>query len=177
MRLLSWVLLVASIALSTRPADAAQLGFVATEPPVPLPAIEARDAQDKPVPLASFQGKPLLLNIWATWCAPCVKELPSLQRLAGALPGLQVVALSVDKGGFFQIGPFLEQNQLKTLTVLSDKSSATMKGFAAKGLPLTILVDAQGREAGRFSGENEWDGDAAKALLTKILGSNLQAKS
>ncbi|GIL38804.1 TlpA family protein disulfide reductase [Roseiterribacter gracilis] len=177
MRLLSWVLLVASIALLTRPAAAAQLGFVPTEPAVPLPAIEAFDAQDKPVTLASLQGKPLLLNIWATWCAPCVKELPSLQRLAATLPGLQVVALSVDKGGFFQIGPFLAQNGLTTLTVLSDKTSATMKLFAARGLPLTVLVDAQGKEVGRFSGENEWDSAAAKSLLVKVLGSSLQAKS
>jgi thiol-disulfide isomerase/thioredoxin len=173
MRLLSRVLLVASIALAARLADAAQLGFVATDPPAPLPAVEPHDAKDVVVPLASFQGKPLLLNIWATWCAPCVKELPSLQRLAGAMPGLQVVALSVDKGGFFQIGPFIEQNGLQKLTVLADKSSGTMKGFAAKGLPLTILVDAQGREVGRFSGETEWDGAEAKSLLVKALGASL----
>lgn len=177
MRLLSWVLLAASIALVTRPADAAQLGFVATDPAVALPAVVPLDAQDKPVPLTGFQGKPLLLNIWATWCAPCVKELPSLQRLAGAMPGLQVVALSVDKGGFFQIGPFLQQNGLTSLTVLSDKTSSTMKSFAAKGLPLTVLVDAQGREVGRFSGETQWDGEEAKSLLIKTLGAGLNLKS
>jgi thiol-disulfide isomerase/thioredoxin len=182
MRLLSRVLLIASIALvpllpGARPAVAAQLGFVATDPPATLPAIEPRDTKDAVIPLASFQGKPLLLNLWATWCAPCVKELPSLQRLAVATPGLQVVALSVDKGGFFQVGPFLQQHGIDRLTVLVDKTSGTMKGFAAKGLPLTILIDAQGREVGRFSGEIEWDGPEAKSLLIKVLGASLYSKT
>jgi thiol-disulfide isomerase/thioredoxin len=176
MRLLSRVLLVASIALAARLADAAQLGFVPTDPPVALPAIEALDANDQAYTLSKFRGPPYLINIWATWCAPCVKELPSLQRLSEAMPGLQVVALSVDKGGFFQIGPFLEQHGLKSKTVLflSDKTSGTMKAFAAKGLPLTILVDPEGREVGRFSGETEWDGAAAKSLLINTLKVNLQ---
>lgn len=172
MRLLSKVFLVTSMLLAVAQQPVAQeLRYVATEPAQKLPALELRDAADQVVPLDRWQGKLLVLNLWATWCAPCVKEMPTLLKLQQRYEGrgLQVVALTVDKGGFYQVGPFLQANGLAGLTVLSDKTSATMKGFAVKGLPTTILIDPQGMEVGRVTGEADWDGPLVTALVEKLL--------
>ncbi len=111
-----------------------------------------------PLAITSFRGTPTLVNLWATWCAPCIAELPALDRLAKDRGyDLNVVAVSQDIGGWDKIRPFLEENPLGTLTVLADSSGALSQALGAAGLPLTILYDAEGKEVWRVNGPREWD--------------------
>ncbi len=148
-----------------------QLGaFVPRRPPVEAPAIAFRDAGGKDLSLADFRGRLLVLNYWATWCAPCVEEMPALDRLHAALApeGIEVAAISVDRGGLRQVAPFFEVHGLKHLPVYLDPSGASMRAFAVRGLPTTIVIDRQGRDAGRLEGAAHWDSEPAKRLLRAL---------
>jgi thiol-disulfide isomerase/thioredoxin len=148
-----------------------QLGpFVARRPPAEAPAISFRDAEGKELTLADFRGRLLVVNYWATWCAPCVEEMPSLDRLHAALSpeGIEVAAISVDRGGMRQVASFFDVNGLKHLPVYLDPSGASMRALGVRGLPTTIVVDRRGRDAGRLEGAAHWDSDAAKRLLRAL---------
>lgn len=148
-----------------------QLGpFVPRRPPVDAPAISFRDAAGKELALADFRGRALVVNFWATWCAPCVEEMPALDRLHAALSadGIEVAAISVDRGGLRQVAPFFEVNGLKHLPVYLDPTGASMRAFAVRGLPTTIVIDRQGRDAGRLEGAAHWDSEPAMRLLRAL---------
>ena len=154
-------------ALSGKPGDLTQ-----TRPPSPVPDLTLTDMQEEPATLAGFRGKPLLLNLWATWCAPCIKEMPSLARLAAALKdqGLSVVAVSEDRGGKFQVEPFLKEHGVAGLPILLDKTSSAMKALKVQILPMTLLVDADGAEIGRVYGDRDWDTPASQAEIESAFG-------
>ncbi|MCM0020097.1 MAG: TlpA family protein disulfide reductase, partial [Tagaea sp.] len=148
-----------------------QIGpFVRHRPPVAAPAISFRTAEGKELGLGDFAGRVAVVNFWATWCAPCVEEMPALDRLHAALAqeGIEVVAISVDRGGLRQAAPFFEVNGLKNLPVYLDPSGASMRALGVRGLPTTIVIDRQGREAGRLEGAAHWDSEPAKRLLRAI---------
>lgn len=133
-----------------------------------LPELTVTDADGKPVDFAAFKGKVLLINLWATWCAPCIREMPALDRLQADMGGtkFQVIAISVDRGGLNEVKPFFEKAGIKSLPIYLDQKMTSMKAFPLKeGLPLSILVDAEGREIGRLAGAAHWDGAEAKALI------------
>ena len=117
--------------------------------------------------LSDFRGKTVLLNLWATWCPPCVKEMPSLDRLQAELggPTFEVVALSVDRGGRVQVEPFYMETDIEHLAMYLDPKMTAMKAMKPQGLPTTLLIDAEGREIGRLAGEAVWDGEEAKAFI------------
>jgi thiol-disulfide isomerase/thioredoxin len=118
----------------------------------------------KTVTLADYRGKPVLLNLWATWCAPCIKEMPALDTLAAREAGrLQVIALSQDLEPA-KVAPFWAKGGYKTLQPSLDPKIAFSTGLAAN-LPTTILYDAQGREVWRVAGAVEWDGPEAALKL------------
>lgn len=121
--------------------------------------------------LADYRGKLLLVNLWATWCAPCIKELPSLERLQQALGGetFTVLTVSLDRGGAYQVEKFFTQQGITDLPKLLDPTGASMKVLRARGLPTSVLVDAQGRELGRLEGDAAWDSAEAKALIAYYL--------
>jgi thiol-disulfide isomerase/thioredoxin len=122
---------------------------------IPALAFEAPDGRR--VRLDALD-RPLLVNLWATWCAPCVAELPALDRLAESRAGeLQVVAVSQDLQGWTMVRPFLAKAKLAHLFVLLDSTGAFATAVAAPGLPMTILYDASGREVWRVNGPREWD--------------------
>lgn len=135
------------------------------------PELSVMSLDEAPASLAAYKGKLVLLNLWATWCAPCVKEMPALLRLQQKLgpQGLQVVALSQDRGSAHVVKPFLAEKKLSELTVLLDPKSATMKALQVRGLPTTILISRDGKEIGRMEGDYEWDGPEAIALMQKHL--------
>jgi thiol-disulfide isomerase/thioredoxin len=116
--------------------------------------------------LGAFRGKPVLLNLWATWCAPCIKELPSLDMLA-AQGKVHVVAVSEDMGGDAQVQPFWKAHGLKTLIAYTDAKNRLMSAVEASELPTTILYDSQGKEVWRASGGFDWTGPEAAALIAK----------
>ena len=147
------------------------LGYEATVPPRPLGEIAFTDADGAPLTLADKRGKLVLLNLWATWCPPCVREMPSLDRLEVALGGtdFEVVALSVDRSGAAVVLPFLEKLGVGALEIYLDTSSRVLRTLGINGLPTTILIDRDGSEVGRVVGPAEWDSDEAVALIRHYL--------
>lgn len=125
-------------------------------------------ADGERVRLADYRGRPVVLNLWATWCAPCVAEMPSLDRLQRAFPDVTVIALSLDKGGEDKIRMFFAEQKLENLKIFTDPSMKAMVMLGVPGLPATFLINAQGREVGVVHGAFDWDSkegrDAVSAL-------------
>jgi len=131
-----------------------------------MPAMPFASPGGAAATLGSFRGHPVLVNLWATWCAPCVKELPTLDALAARETGrMAVVAVSEDMGGDAQVGPFWKSHGLTALTAYTDAKNRLLTATGAAELPTTILYDAKGKEIWRASGGMDWAGaDAAKLL-------------
>jgi thiol-disulfide isomerase/thioredoxin len=149
-----------------------QLGkFIATDPPVPGPVSEFVDPEGGPVTLASFKGRVVLVNLWATWCAPCVREMPSLDQLQQQMggPDFAVLTISEDRQGRSAIDPFFEKNQLTHLGRYLDQKSALSRELKLRGLPTTLLIGRDGKEIGRLEGPNDWTGAAAKQLISQAI--------
>lgn len=148
--------------------------FKLAKAPKPLPDLEIQDANDKPLKLGDLKGKVLLLNFWATWCAPCVKEMPSLDRLQAALPKdkFLIVPLSIDGPTKPKVAPFYKDQKLANLGIYFDKGRKTMQGLDVTLLPTSILVDAKGRELGRIEGDADWDMPESIALMKAAMGTD-----
>lgn len=136
-----------------------------------IPTTAFIDADGNEKSLAGLRGQGLVINFWATWCAPCVKEMPALDRMAGAAPdrGLRVLALSADREGAPVVRSFFDVNGIRHLPVAIDKMSRVARAVGIGGLPTTVLYDAEGREVGRVIGIAEWDAPAAIAFLGGCL--------
>ena len=146
-------------------------GFVFKSASEELPAAPFVDAEGRERTLADWKGKVVLLNLWATWCAPCRKEMPALDRLQASLGSdkFEVVAVSVDRTGIEGARKFLDEINVKRLAVLADPAARMATTLMAIGLPATLLIDAEGREIGRMVGPAEWDSPEAKALIRAAL--------
>lgn len=142
-------------------------------------------SSDKPVPdtpflagdgskrtLGDYRGKGIVLNFWATWCPPCVREMPQLDRLAALVRGngVEVLTISEDRKGMELAPKFYKKNALKDLPVLVDQKSGLLRSLKVKGLPSTILITADGREIGRVLGVAEWDSIEIVDFVRKCLG-------
>ena len=138
----------------------------------PAPDIELRNADDDPATLAEAEGKPLLVNIWATWCAPCVKELPTLQAVAARAGAPRVIAVSQDMAPRGSVDAFLDKNKLADLEVWHDPKMALSSATGAEVLPTTILYDAKGREVWRYVGDLDWTREEAARLLAEAGASS-----
>ncbi len=141
--------------------------FVFKKAPEPLPEITFTDGAGKPMTLADFRGRTVLLNLWATWCPPCRKEMPDLDRLQQELGSdrFQVLALSVDRQGVETARKFLDGINVRHLTLYIDPTARAATTLKAVGMPTTILIDAEGREIGRLVGPAEWHSADAKRLI------------
>jgi thiol-disulfide isomerase/thioredoxin len=141
--------------------------FVFRKQPEALPPIKFQDAEGKERTLADWRGKVVLLNLWATWCLPCRKEMPSLDRLQKELGSdkFEVVALGVDRKGLDASKKFLDETKVERLGLYVDASARATSVLRVVGLPATLLLDAQGREIGRLLGPAEWDSEDAKRLI------------
>ena len=145
--------------------------FVMRKEPVALPDIAFKDGKGNPVTLADWRGRVVLINLWATWCAPCRKEMPSLARLQSMLGGddFEVLAISVDRKGAEASAKFLSETGAENLALYVDETFKVARDLKAPGLPVTILVDRQGREIGRVTGPAEWDSEDALALIGAVI--------
>lgn len=133
----------------------------------PAPTLGFVDPQGKQVTLASFQGKPVLVNLWATWCAPCVAEMPTIDTLATAQKGkITVLTISQDLEGSSKVLPFFARGKYRTIQPYIDAEAAFSIALQAN-LPTTILYDATGHEMWRVSGGMDWTGKQAAGLLAK----------
>ena len=154
------------------PAGEQQKGVHRDHKGTPAPAAVFTDPKGKPVKLADFAGKPLLVNLWASWCAPCVKELPTLDRLAQS-GKIQVLAVSQDDGPHPSVVAFLQAHRIATLEPYQD---AKMGLSGALGpdtvLPTSILIDANGKEVWRYVGDLDWTSPEAAKLLAEAGGAS-----
>lgn len=145
--------------------------FLMRDAPVAVPALEFADGEGHPRALADFRGKVVLLNIWATWCLPCRKEMPTLDRLQAALGGgdFEVVALSIDRRGVDAVKKFFTEIGVQHLAIYVDSSREANSALGILGLPATLLIDRRGLELGRISGPAEWDAPETVAFLKSII--------
>ena len=164
-RLFIWLTL---LALAPLPAHA--FNFAPSEPK-PAPALSFFDSEGTVRTLEDYRGKVLVLNLWATWCAPCRREMPALDRLQAELgdEGLLVMPLSMDRGETNQIKAFYDDVGLPALGIYHDPRAAAGRAFGALGLPTTIVIDREGREVGRLLGPAEWDSEEAITLVRAVL--------
>ncbi|HZA01847.1 MAG TPA: TlpA disulfide reductase family protein, partial [Hyphomicrobiaceae bacterium] len=135
--------------------------FVFKKAPEPLPDVLFLDGAGVARSVNDWRGKVVLLNLWATWCAPCRKEMPALDRLQATLGSdqFEVVALSIDRAGLEGAKKFLEQIKVQSLKLYADPTAKIGSQLKVAGLPATLLLDRQGREIGRLTGPAGWDSE------------------
>ena len=152
--------------------------FIIHEAPKPVAAIQFEDADGHSRSLADFGGKVVLLNIWATWCVPCRKEMPTLDRLQGSLGGsdFEVVALSIDRH-VDAVRKFFAEVGIQKLAMYLDGSAKATRELGAVGLPTTLLLDREGREIGRLIGPAEWDSPDIVAFIGCVIAKDDPAQS
>ncbi len=145
--------------------------FEVQHPPVPAVAATFDDRAGGRVALSDLRGKVVLLNVWATWCPPCVAEMPSLDALAAEKAGEDFVVLAVSLDFKPEmIGPFLDRTDLPNLVIVHDDEKHMTRDFGVRPLPTTLLLDRQGREIARYMGDAHWDSPEAKDLVDSALG-------
>jgi thiol-disulfide isomerase/thioredoxin len=144
--------------------------------PLKVPDFAFQDASGKPLTLANWRGRTVLLNLWATWCVPCRKEMPALDALQQKLgsPDFQVVAINIDTRDPEKPKAFLKELGIDKLAYYADPTAKTFQDLKAIGrafgMPTTLLVDAQGCEIGTIAGPAEWASDDAVKLIQAALG-------
>jgi thiol-disulfide isomerase/thioredoxin len=137
-----------------------------------IPAVNLTNPTGETLALGETGGTPVLLNLWATWCAPCVAEMPLLNQLAADPDiGVQVLTVSEDITGAEAIVPFFAANDLSDLPQWMDQNNDLAFAFGGgSALPLTVLYDAQGKEVWRVMGAFDWSSDEARALIAEAAG-------
>ena len=177
-------LLYTALALAANPALAADpaalrdlragdmRALVVHDAPRAVPEAVLLDADDAGHPLEGWQGSWVLLNFWATWCPPCREEMPSLDALEAALGGADFAVLPVATGRnpLPAIRRFYGEAALEHLPILRDPRQALAAEMGVFGLPVTVLLDPDGREIARLTGDADWNGPDARAILEAVLG-------
>jgi thiol-disulfide isomerase/thioredoxin len=160
-------------ALSAAAAGERAMGFgefIPANPPQPAPQAGFVDLDGHPASLADFKGKPTIVNLWATWCRPCVKEMPSLDRLAARFAGrLAVAAVSEDRAAGTLVKPFIAVMKPRHIRMYLDPQGHLERAFHVFGVPTSIVLDAEGRVLGRVEGAADWDSARMRAVLRPLL--------
>lgn len=164
-----------AVSLYSKPSDESKPSqmekFITHEAARPLPDLRVENAQGEAVDFAAFEGDLLLVNFWATWCAPCRKEMPQLDALAARYQdkNVTIITLSVDRAGAPKGEKFLNDLGVKHVTRLYDASYKSARAVGLIGLPTTLLLDKDGLEIGRLAGEADWGAPEVHALLDHHL--------
>ena len=179
-RILGWILFVItgialltfSLLSSNKKTEKTGVVFAINSQPRVLPTIRFADAKERAMTLQDFRGKFVLLNIWATWCVPCREEMPTLDRLQAKLgsPNFEVVALSIDRGGASVVRAFYDEVGIRALRIYVDKAGDATTDLGVVAIPVTLLIDREGREIGRKIGPAEWDSPEVVTLIQGYLG-------
>jgi thiol-disulfide isomerase/thioredoxin len=148
--------------------------FIPTTPPRPVPDVAVETRTGERVPLSDLKGRPILINFWATWCGPCISEMPALDALAAerANTPLAIMAVSEDRKGESVVAPFLHKLRLGNLPIYLDPQTKALAAFGSDALPTTVLIDRKGREVGRLMGAASWDSAAAHRLIDRLISPN-----
>ncbi len=134
----------------------------------PMPAVELTDPEGATLALASLEGKPVLVNLWATWCVPCVTEMPLLDALAGELGDeVTVLTVSEDMQGAEKVVPFFAEKKFANLPQWMDTANALPPALGGASLPLTVLYDAEGKELWRVAGGFDWGSAEAREMIAE----------
>ncbi len=146
--------------------------LIPTEPPAAPPDEAFFGADGTEHRLAEFLGHGMVINLWATWCAPCVAEMPSLAQLALALApfDIAVLPLSSDKGGADTVRSWFQDHAVSGLPVLTDPKGRLARAWDARGIPMTVIIDRKGRDVARLEGAADWSSPAAITLVRKLVG-------
>lgn len=149
--------------------------FTISKAPKPVSDLPFVDGKGKSVKLSDFRGRLILVNFWATWCAPCRHEMPSLDALQAGLGGknFEVVAVSLDREGVAAASKFLAEVKARNLGLYVDSKNRIGREMGAFGLPLTVLIGRQGHEIGRMAGPAQWDSADAQALIRAAIAARL----
>lgn len=145
--------------------------LVLTDPPVEPADAVFLDAEGKEHRIADFRGRGMVINFWATWCAPCVAEMPALAALSKSLGphDIAVLPLSSDRGGAPVVEPWLRDKGLSSLPVLLDPKGTMARSWKVRGLPTTVIIDRSGRDRARLEGVANWATPSAIALIRKLV--------
>jgi thiol-disulfide isomerase/thioredoxin len=172
--LLATVASVRIVAAKERPGN-----LVVHNSPRPLTAIQFEDEQGQTRSLADFKDKVIVLNIWATWCVPCRREMPTLDRLEAQLggPDFRVVPVSIDRGGIDAIRKFYTETAVQKLPLYVDRSGQVLRAVGAIGLPTTLIINRDGQEAGRITGPAEWDSAEIIQFIRPLIGEPRETNS
>ena len=153
---------------AVRAGDMRKVAFHAS--PVDLPDVGLLDETEASRTLADYKGQWVVLNVWATWCAPCRKEMPSLQALDAAMgDDFSVVTIATGRNSVDAINAFFNEAGVTTLPKLRDPKSELARNMGVLGLPLTVILNPEGQEAGRLIGDADWNSADAKAMLAALM--------
>ncbi|WP_233490448.1 TlpA disulfide reductase family protein [Paracoccus sediminilitoris] len=144
--------------------------LVVAEDAAPISQTEFTDIEGNAHTLADYEGKVVLVNFWATWCAPCREEMPALDRLQAELGGddFQVVTIATGRNAPARIQSFFDEVGVENLPILLDPRQMVARDMGVVGLPVSVLIDRDGKEVARYLGDAEWDSDVAKTLITQL---------
>ncbi len=153
-----------------RDGDMKKLNFHSMPEPVTTEVFTSPDGTEHT--LADWQGKHVVVNFWATWCAPCRKEMPGLDALQATLGGddFEVVTIATGRNPLPAIQRFFEEEGIESLPVLLDPKQAVARDMAVLGLPITVILNPEGQEIARLRGDAEWNSESAFAVLGALLG-------
>jgi thiol-disulfide isomerase/thioredoxin len=153
--------------------------FVVKPQRPPVADLAFADGEGRPLKLSDWRGKVTLVNLWATWCAPCRKEMPALAALQSKLggPDFEVLAISIDRKGAAASAAFLDEAKATALKFYVDPSSKALGALQAIGLPASVLIDRDGREIGRLLGPAEWNAPEAEQLIRAAIAETGAGKS
>ncbi len=145
--------------------------FVVAEDPGPAPEISFLDRDETPLTLADFEGSVVLINFWATWCVPCVAEMPYLNTLQTNLADedFKVLALSLDRGRTATVEPFYDRLDLDALGIYLDPLGEATRALGARAVPWSFLIDRDGNLVGHLGGDADWSTEDAVALMRHYL--------
>ncbi len=148
-------------------------GLRPVSPPQPVPDVPFLGADSTAHHLADFKGHGMVVNLWATWCAPCVAEMPSLEALSKALApaDIAVLPLSSDRGGAATVQAWYDSHDIKGLPVLLDPKGAMARAFNARGVPTTLIINTSGQVVARLEGAADWGAPDAQTLVQKLASS------
>ena len=148
----------------------AKMGVVSPKNEKIAPNFILETVTGEKISLKDFKGKAVLLNFWATWCEPCKKELPSMQRIYEELSseGVEVVAISIDRNKKERVKQYIKNHNL-TFPILLDPGQKVRKDYFILGLPTSYLIGIDGKLKGFISGAREWDSNASKEMFSTLM--------